>query len=98
MNVDLVKIALTAVLDAITATQIAVRDVVDAELKVRSFNGLRGLAGVDTVLLESAEKLMTINAKLDNCVVRALPRKSRKAKAEAAAASGVPAKAKKAKK
>lgn len=47
---------------AITAAKTAVKDVVDGEIKLRSFNGLRSLAGADTFLdkafgkLESASK------------------------------------------
>jgi hypothetical protein len=62
---------------AITAAKGAVKDVIDAEIKARSFNGLKALAGVDTALTKA-------EGKLDAAVKRAAPRE-KKAKSKKAA-------------
>lgn len=52
---------------SLAAAKATVKDLVDAEIKVRSFNGLRALAGVDTSLTKA-------EAKLDAAMKRAEPR------------------------
>lgn len=61
---------------AITAAKTAVKNVVDAEITVRSFNGLRSLAGVDTMLTKA-------ETKLGAAVKRVEPREKKKKKAAA---------------
>lgn len=61
---------------SITAAKGSIKDVIDAEIKARSFNGLKALAGVDTALTKA-------EAKLEAAVKRAQPRE-KKAKKKAA--------------
>ena len=42
---------------AVAAVRTAVKELVDAEIKNRSFNGLRALAGADTLLSKTEERL-----------------------------------------
>lgn len=60
---------------ALASAKAAVKDVVDAEIKVRSFNGLRALAGVDTSLTKAEQKL-------EAAVKRAAPREKKEKKAK----------------
>lgn len=63
---------------SLVAAQTSVKDLVDAEIKARSFNGLRALAGVDTLLAKSLEKL-------ESAVKRTAPRAKKDKKAKKAA-------------
>jgi hypothetical protein len=63
---------------ALAAAKSAVKDAVDAEIKARSFNGLRALAGVDTSLTRA-------ESKLESAVKRAAPREKKVKKAKAPA-------------
>lgn len=65
----------TKVKTAISNAQAEVKNMIDAEIKARSFNGLKALAGVDTALTKALSRL-------DDAAKRALPRakKAKKAK------------------
>lgn len=67
----------TKIKAAITAAKSAVKDTIDAEIKNRSFNGLRALAGVDASLVKA-------ELKIEAAVKRAAPRE-KKAKTKKAA-------------
>jgi hypothetical protein len=59
---------------AIAAAQASIKDVIDAEIKARSFNGLKALAGVDTALIKATKRL-------EDAVKRAAPREKKAKKA-----------------
>jgi hypothetical protein len=64
---------------AIAAARSAITAVVDAEIKARSFNGLKGLASVDTSLTRAEERLARVS--------QPKSKKSKKSKKSAAAAT-----------
>lgn len=66
---------ITKVQTAISSAKNTLKDVVDAEIKSRSFNGLRALASADTMLDKAATRL-------EGAVKRAAPRAKKVKKAD----------------